>query len=113
MFFIQETEVCNFADDTAQLYVHAHQILKRQYVANLGKFQIMFLGLNINNSKITFMIENKRVKSRSEVKLLDTTVEDKLSFTTHIENLCNTAGNRLQALARTRKFLSFQLGKRL
>ena len=39
-------------------------------VANPGKFQIMFLGSNTDNSKITFMIENKRVKSRSEVRLL-------------------------------------------
>ena len=28
MFFIQETEVCNFADDTTMF--HAHHILKRQ-----------------------------------------------------------------------------------
>ena len=41
IFFIQETEV-----------------------VNPGKFQIMFLGSNIDNSKITFMIENKRVKSK-------------------------------------------------
>ena len=44
--------------------------------ANPGKFQIMFLWSNINNSKITFMTESKRVKSRSD---------DKLSFTTHIK----------------------------
>ena len=59
-------------------------------VANPGKFQIMFLGLNIDNRKITFMIENKRVKSRSEVKLPGIAIDDKLSFTTHIENLCST-----------------------
>ena len=61
-------------------YVHAHKILKRKLsndehlilnlfkinsmVANPGKFQIMCLGLNIDKSKITFMIESKRVKSR-------------------------------------------------
>ena len=82
-------------------------------VANPGKFQIMFLGSNIDNSKITFMIENKRVKSRSEVKLLGITIDDKLSFTTHIENLCSTASNRLRALARIRKFISFEQAKRL
>ena len=43
-------------------------------VANPGKFQIMFLGSNIDNSEITFMIENKRVKSRSEVKLFGNTM---------------------------------------
>ena len=82
-------------------------------VANPGKFQIMFLGSNIDNSKITFMIENKRVKSRSEVKLLGITIDDKLSFTAHIENLCSTASNRLRALARIRKFLPFEHAKRL
>ena len=35
------------------------------------------------------MIENKRVKSRSKVKLLGITIDNKLSFTTHIENLCS------------------------
>ena len=51
----------------------------------------MFLVSNIDNSKITFMIENKRVKSSSKVKLPDITIDDKLSFTTHFENLCSTA----------------------
>ena len=36
-------------------------------VANPGKFQIIFLGSNTDNSKITFMVENKGVKPRSEV----------------------------------------------
>ena len=75
-------------------------------VANPGKFQIMFLGSNIDNSKITFMIENKRVKSRSEVKLLGITIDDKFSFPTHIENLCSPASNLLRALARICKFIS-------
>ena len=65
-------------------------------VANPGKFQIMFLGLNIDNSKITFMKENKRVKSRREVKLLGNIIDDKLSSNTRIENLCITASNRLR-----------------
>ena len=58
-----------------QQYIHAHQILKRQLwhylmtriwfliglqlIAINYKFQIMFLGLNIDNSKITFMIQAK------------------------------------------------------
>ena len=50
------------------------------------------------------MIENKKVKSRGEVKLLGTTIDNKLSFTTHVENSCSTASNRLRALARTHKF---------
>ena len=44
-------------------------------VVNPGKFQIISLGSNIDNSKIIFMIENHRVKSRSAVKLLVITIE--------------------------------------
>ena len=51
------------------------------------------------------MIENKRVKSRSEVKLLGITIDDKFSFPTHIENF-STASNLLRALARICKFIS-------
>ena len=46
----------------------------------LANFKL-FLGSNTDNSKITFMIENKRVKSRSEIKLLGIIIYGKLSFT--------------------------------
>ena len=101
----------NFKEGILKFSSDTHLILNwfriKSVVVNLGKLQIMFLGSNIDNSKITFIIENKRVKSRNEVKLLDIIIDDKVSFTTHIENLCSTASNRLRALARIRKFLSF------
>ena len=50
-------------------------------VANNDKFQIMFLGLKIDNSKITFAIENKQIKCKREVKLLQITIDEKLTFT--------------------------------
>ena len=67
-------------------------------VVNPGKFQIISLGSNIDNSKIIFMIENHRVKSRSAVKLLVITIDDKLSITTHVENLCSTSSNLIQKI---------------
>ena len=74
MFFIQETKVCNFADDTKlhicspnfeeatlKLSNNTHSILNgfriNSTVANPDKFQIMFLGSNIDNNKIKFMIK--------------------------------------------------------
>ena len=97
MFFVQETEVCNFGGDTTiywcspnfeeatlKLYNDTHLILNwfriNSMVAKPGKFYNMFLGSNIDNSKITYMIENKRLKSRSEIKLLGITIADKLSI---------------------------------
>ena len=112
MFFIQRSQrsptlpmiqlySCspNFEEATLKLSDDTHLIPNwfriNSMVANPGKFQIMFLGSKIDNNKITFMIENKRVKSRSEVKLLGIATDGKLSFTAHMESLCSTASNRL------------------
>ena len=88
------------------MHLILNQFRNNSMVANPRKFQIMFHGSNIYNRilnfKITFMIENKGVKSRSDVKLLAIKIGDKLSFTTHTENLYNTASNRLWSLARMR-----------
>ena len=130
MFFIQETEVCNFADDTTiyscspsfkeatlKLSIDTHLILNwfriNSMVANSGKFQNIFLGSNIDNNKIKLITENKRVKSRGEVKLLRITIDIKLSLSTDMEHLCSTSSNRLRVLARICKFLLFELSKRL
>ena len=95
MFFIQETEVCNFADDTTiyscssnyeeatqKLSADTHLVLNwfriNSMVANPSKFQIMFLGSNIDNNEITFMVEDKKVRSKTQVKLLGITIDDKL-----------------------------------
>ena len=51
-------------------------------------------------------MKNEHIKSTNEVKLLEITIDHKLTFTKHINNLCTTASNRLRALTRIRKFLS-------
>ena len=101
IFFIQETEVCNFSDDTTiyscslNYKEAAHKLSNDTYivlnwfkvnsmVVNPGKFQIMFLGSKIGNNKITFAIESKKIKCKREVKLLEITIDKKLTFTKHI-----------------------------
>ena len=82
-------------------------------VVNPGKFQKMFLGTEIDNSKITFAIENKQIKCKREVKLLGITTDEKLTFTKHIANICSLVNNRLRALTRIRRFLSTEQTKYL
>ena len=117
-----------------QQYIHVHQILKRllwNYLMTgiwflIGlesiawwktpeNFRLCFLGqtLIIANLHLWQKISKNRVKSRNEVKLLGVTIDDKLSFTIHIENLSSTASNHLRALAKIRKFISFEQEKRL
>ena len=66
----------------------------------------MCLGSSINNKNVIFLLKNEHIKSTNEVKLLEITIDHKLTFTKHINNLCTTASNRLRALTRIRKFLS-------
>ena len=87
MFFIKKTEVCNFVDHTTIYssslnYEEAHRKLSNDthivpnwfrinsMVANPGKFQIIFIRSSINNNNITFIGENKHIKSTNVVKLL-------------------------------------------
>ena len=130
IFSIQETKVCNFADDTT-LYScslnykeAAHKLCSDTYIvlnwfkansmaANPGKFRIMFLGSRIDNSKITFAIENKQIKCKREVKLLGITIVQKLTFMRHIANIYSLANNRLRVLTRLRRFLSTEQAKYL
>ena len=81
-------------------------------VANPGKFQ-MFLESKTDKSKITFVIENKQIKCKREVKLLGITIDEKLTFTKHIANICSLVNNRLRALTRIRRFLSTEQTKYL
>ena len=60
----------------------------------------MFPGSSINNNNVTFIVENKHIRSTNEVKLLGTTIDHKRTFTKQINNLSNTASNRLKGLTR-------------
>ena len=79
IFFIQETEVYNFADDVTiyscslNYKEAAHKLSNDKHIVlnwfkvnrmaeNPGKFQIMFLGSKTDNSKNTFAVENKQIK---------------------------------------------------
>ena len=56
-------------------------------------------SLTPNHGKLQF-------KKSREVALLGITIDDKLSFKTHIENICRKAKYKLHALQRIRKYFS-------
>ena len=87
----------DFADDTTiyscslNYKEAAHKLSNDTYIvlnwfkvnsmaANPGKFQIMFLGSKIDNSKITFAIENKQIKCKREVNFWESPLMKNLLF---------------------------------
>ena len=53
--------------------------------ANPGKFQFMILGDKNNN---VLNIHDKEIKNASVVELLGITIDSRLKFKKHLDNLC-------------------------
>ena len=56
--------------------------------------------LLITQDEANIQIANATIKSYSAEKILGITVDNKLKFDAHVENLCKTASRKLNAFAR-------------
>ena len=78
-------------------------------MVNPNKFQ----SIQLNKSKSTHVkatmnIGDEKIESLSAVKFLGIEVEDKLNFNNHINTICRSAANQLNALIRLRRFLGVE-----
>ena len=80
--------------------------------ANPAKFQLMFLGIN-ENKRLCLVINNNLVVGCNSVKLLGITIDRRLSFFPHVEEICNKANQKTKALLRIRNYLSFKQARLL
>ena len=80
--------------------------------ANPGKFQFMILG-DKSHHKHELKINSIKVEASDDVLLLGITIDKKLTFKQHVENLCRKAQYKLHALRRIRKFLTTEKAKML
>ena len=127
--FIQESEICNFADDNtlfacdstldkviiklkADLIRLDKWFSNNSMVANPSKFQLMFLG-NKDFNDVSLNVFDKTIVAQKEVELLGVTIDNKLSFSSHIKNICTRANNKLSAIIRLRSSLSIAQTKLL
>ena len=75
--------------------------------ANPDKFQLIMFDRTQDMSSVYLNIDCIQIKSQSLVKLLCVYIDDMLSFTSHISNLCKKAGFKTNALARLSAKLDF------
>ena len=78
-------------------------------IVNPGKFQAIIIDKHKENH--TNQIKNiyqKETKAVSKVKLLGIETDDKLNFNHHINNICKSASNQLNALIRLKHLLGFE-----
>ena len=78
-------------------------------IVNPDKFQVILLDKRgSDNTNIELKIGTEKIKSTSSVKLLGVHIDDELNFNHHINKLCKSAGNQLNALTRLKSFLGLK-----
>ena len=78
-------------------------------MANPGKFQFMILSKNTINQSI--VINNKTIESLKSVKLLGLTIDNKLNFGIHMNNICKVASAKNKRSERIRSRLNLSQTK--
>ena len=121
LWFVEKTDICNFADDNtiyscaksvndvienlqSDLKIALKWFKDNQMMANPGKFQFMILSKNTINQSI--VINNKTIESLKSVKLLGLTIDNKLNFEIHINNICKVASTKNKRSKRIRSRLN-------
>ena len=83
-------------------------------IVNPNKFQAILLNKSKSTHvKATMNIRDKKIESLSAVKLLGIEINNKLNFNNHINTICRSAANQLNALIRLRRFLGIAERKAL
>ena len=65
-----------------------------------------FLTVGFQDAQSSFSYDNITIKNLSEDKILGITIDNKLTFKSHLKNICKKANQKLNALARITKFTS-------
>ena len=75
-------------------------------LANPDKFQAITLNRNSGASIQSFQIGDVTIVPSSEVKMLGFTLDDKLTFKSHIKTVCSKAARQVNALQRISSYLN-------
>ena len=121
MISIDKSTFCNYADDNT-LYTSGNDAnavinkLKQDFSKKFKWFyehfmilnpdKCYFLTLGFQDTQPNFSYNNLTIKNVSEEKILGITIDNKLNFKSHLENICKKANQKLNALARITKFTS-------
>ena len=118
-FFVKDSKITNYADDntpyaTEDSIEKLLETLERETNILLDWFKWNEMKSNtdkchliiVNNQDNDIKNGNDVITSENSVKRLGVTIDNKLNFYEHVDNICKKANNKLQALARIAKYLS-------
>ena len=110
---IQHSQVCNFADDNtiyacgqnlesvtsnieSDMKVASSWYKNNEMVANLEKFQVLFIGLK-DDIKLCIDVNGIVIQMRDSVKPFGVTIDSMLNFNQHVQSICKKASNKVRA----------------
>ena len=119
--FISKCNLCNYADDKTLYstgknlnrirrnlemeFMILHQLFHENHMTlNPGKCHYMVIGSRDLSHEI--MLNNNKITSSNEEKLLGIFLDSKLNFESRIGSLCRKAGQKVSALARLKNYLT-------
>ena len=113
-FLLNETEICNYADDTT-IYC-SHQELQEVTIRlenDTAKLSTWFAGnfMKLKEEKchpLVFLKKTRKssvIKESNEEKLLGVIIDRKLNFKQHLFTVCNKASQKLHVLARASMYM--------
>ena len=125
--FVDNAQLCNYADDTTLYSIQENHktnrdILNKNFlslrkwfydnymVLNPGKCCFMSLGSNSDNSDL-ILDDSTKIPSSEEYITLGITIDNKLSFYSHLKQLCKKVANKLNALTRVAPYLDYNQTK--
>ena len=126
-WFVDKTKIANYADDNTTYGVEksimtllkcleedTHNVLNwfrfNEMMPNQGKCHLMIADIDHKyyESKSFVYLEDAFLESEDIVKLLGIHIDKKLNFEHHVNNILKKANNKLHALMRVRKYLSWE-----
>ena len=122
LFMKLNAKVYNYADDNTLSYtslcideiktklqadcLKAIQWFKNNNMkANADKFQLMFINRNKTFNDLYLKVENDLIIATQSINILGVEVDNKLNFSSHIDQLCQQAGKQTNALKRIKYHL--------
>lgn len=117
--------VYNYADDNSLSFHHEnpgvvksvletasmdaiHWFCDNFMLANPDKFQAIILSRDASITISQFEIGGAIIHPSKEIKMLGFTVDDKLSFKSHVQKICTKAARQVNAFQRVSRFLCFE-----
>jgi len=125
LFLFMTLDVANFADDNSPFTTAdstSNILSKLSFESRILLSWIRNNGLKANpekfhllvsdqNENLNIIIEENEIKNSKSQKLLGVTIDNKMSFENHVSNLCTKASQKLHALSRVSKFMTFNQRK--